>query len=169
MSDDWMTDEHVAAALAGIRENPVAQAYQREYARQQAAVQGPDLRTWLEQELLRDKHVLEVELAQRRVDATYDLRSRALIDRILDSDQPAEVWLEAAARVESHGRVLLRHRLWQQGDDNTAWIGSRSCHGCGLSRMTESPVTRELDDCPELRDMGVAFRHRAGYRQEWAP
>jgi hypothetical protein len=168
MSDNWMTDEHVAAALEGIRENPVAQAYQREYARQQA-LQVPDLRTWLEQELLRDKHVLEVELAQRRVDATYDLRSRALIDRVLDSDQPAEVWLEAVARVESHGRVLLRHRLWQQGDDDTAWIGSRACRGCGLSGMSHTPVTPDLDDCPELRDAAVAFRHRLGYRREWAP
>lgn len=169
MSDDWMTAEHVAAALEGIRENPVAQAYERAHARQQAAEQVPDLRTWLEQEVLRDKRVLEEELAQRRADATYDLRSRALIDRILDSDQPAEAWLEAAARVESHGRVLLRHRLPRPDDHDTSWTTSHCCYGCGYIGPMENPVTDDLNDCPELRDMAVAFRHRDGYRTEWKP
>lgn len=127
-----------------------------------------ELRPWLEEQVLQDRRAIEAYAYAGPTDS-FEIRHRPLLEQIRESNWPAEGWLEAAARCESHGRVLARHRHPQLSDENACWMPARSCHGCGFYGDPDKAVTDDLNDCPELRDMAVAFRHRDGYRQEWAP
>ena len=55
-------------------------------------------------------------------------------------------------RLEADRRILERHRL------ATEWTWQRdpACHGCGTQGDCDDPVTENINDCPELRDLGYA-------------
>lgn len=59
MADDWMTEEHKAAALEGFLANPVAVAY----AKQQSAADARTVSTWEERMALRARERRPVEVA----------------------------------------------------------------------------------------------------------
>jgi hypothetical protein len=98
MSDDWMTDEHKAAALEGWLANPVAAAHEG----QRPIGLMPDLWPWLQEQVLKDKEDLEELARQRRVDQPIKAWHRSVHDEILQSERPDEAWL---AGTRSTGRA----------------------------------------------------------------
>lgn len=70
------------------------------------------------------------------------------------------------ALCEAHERVLTRHRHPTPQDESGSWMRPESCLGCGWSGDPDIEVTYDLDECPELRDMALAYQHRPGYREE---
>ena len=73
------------------------------------------------------------------------------------------------AQCEAQMRVLNRHHPPRPGSSEAAWMGARSCGGCGVTGDPDCEVTEDINECPELLDMAVAFRHQPGYREGWAP
>lgn len=55
-------------------------------------------------------------------------------------------------RCEADRRILDRHRLATEW----TWQHDPACHGCGTSGDCDDPVTDNLNDCPELLDLGYA-------------
>jgi hypothetical protein len=43
------------------------------------------------------------------------------------------------------------------------------CEGCGTEGDCDLPITEHIDDCPELRILGLLYEHHPEYRAEWAP
>jgi hypothetical protein len=56
-------------------------------------------------------------------------------------------------RCEADRRVLARHRL----DPDAYWAEAAACHGCGTEGEMGYPRTENLNDCPELLDLGYAY------------
>jgi hypothetical protein len=127
----------------------------------------PDLHGWITQQIDR------VERALRDVDkehgrnwttqwnassdtfTIYDDSKSAVASDAL----PAAAWLiashEPAAvlrRCEADRRILARHRL----NPDAYWSEAAMCEGCGTSGDCDDPVTENLNDCPELLDLGHA-------------
>jgi hypothetical protein len=61
---------------------------------------------------------------------------------------PANVLRRCAA----DRRILARHRL----DPGAYWMDAAACEGCGSEGEMGDPVTENLNDCPELLDLGHA-------------
>jgi hypothetical protein len=58
----------------------------------------------------------------------------------------------ALRRCEADRRILARHRL----DPDAIWHEAAMCDGCGTEGEMDYPVTENLNDCPELLDLGYA-------------
>jgi len=80
--------------------------------------------------------------------AVNDVASGLHINR----HDPAHVLREVAAK----RRVLERHH-----DDD-----GDGCYGCGFGNDEERMV-KDVNDCPELRDMASIYDDRPGYKEEW--
>lgn len=63
-------------------------------------------------------------------------------------NDPASVLRRCAA----DRKILARHRL----DPDAYWSEAAMCQGCGVSGDCDWPVTDNLNDCPELLDLGYA-------------
>ncbi len=72
---------------------------------------------------------------------------------------PARVLRE----VEAKRRIMARHRV---GDPAYGWP-PRSCEGCGEVGEICEPRVKDIDQCPELRDLASAYADHADYRAEW--
>lgn len=55
-------------------------------------------------------------------------------------------------RCEADRRILARHRL----NPDAHWTDAAACHGCGTEGEMDYPRTDNLNDCPELLDLGYA-------------
>lgn len=55
-------------------------------------------------------------------------------------------------RCEADRRILERHRLATEW----TWSFDAPCHGCGTEGDCDDPVTDQLNQCPELLDLGHA-------------
>ncbi|MFF0138516.1 hypothetical protein ACFYRN_19000, partial [Streptomyces sp. NPDC005227] len=55
-------------------------------------------------------------------------------------------------RCEADRRILARHRL----DPDAVWNQAAMCAGCGTYGEFDDPETDNLNDCPELLDLGYA-------------
>lgn len=55
-------------------------------------------------------------------------------------------------RCEADRRVLERHRL----NPDAYWADAAMCEGCGTEGEMDYAVTENLNDCPELLDLGYA-------------
>ena len=55
-------------------------------------------------------------------------------------------------RCEADRRILARHRL----NPDAYWAEAAMCHGCGTEGEMDYPRTENLNDCPELLDLGYA-------------
>jgi hypothetical protein len=55
-------------------------------------------------------------------------------------------------RCEADRRILARHRL----NPHAYWAEAAMCDGCGTEGEMAYPVTENLNDCPELLDLGYA-------------
>jgi hypothetical protein len=64
----------------------------------------------------------------------------------------------ALREVAAKRRVLARHH-----DDD-----GDGCYGCGFGNDEERMV-KDVNDCPELRDMASIYADRPGYKEEWKP
>ena len=58
----------------------------------------------------------------------------------------------ALRRCEADRKILARHRL----NPDAYWLDAAMCHGCGVMGDCDDPVTDNLNDCPELLDLGHA-------------
>lgn len=56
-------------------------------------------------------------------------------------------------RCEADRRILARHRL----NPNAWWPEAAMCEGCGTEDEMAYPRTENLNDCPELLDLGHAY------------
>jgi hypothetical protein len=57
-------------------------------------------------------------------------------------------------RCEADRRILARHRIDPDAADSRLF--ATACHGCGTEDDWYDPVTRNLNDCPELLDLAHA-------------
>lgn len=48
-------------------------------------------------------------------------------------------------------------------------INPDHCEGCGYQGDSDWPWTEHIDDCPELRILGLLYEHHPEYRAGWAP
>lgn len=97
--DDWMTGEHVNAALEGIRENPVAQAYERASRRD---VYGNEYEAFY--------HLIDVENPGQH-DRTAGVTTAWCLDEACRRDDGAGVedWNVTLPRYEDARLAGLRH------------------------------------------------------------
>jgi hypothetical protein len=83
-----------------------------------------------------------------------------------DADEAAHIARHDPARVlaevEAKRRVLARHRI-----EPGRW--GHACVGCGTAGDPADPVTEDINDCPELRDMATVYADHPDYLPEWAP
>lgn len=74
------------------------------------------------------------------------------------------------ARCEAYTAILREHRPYGEWlrDELPDWAPSaeRSCVGCGFDNQEERR-TPDVNECPTLRALALAYRHRDGYREEW--
>lgn len=56
-------------------------------------------------------------------------------------------------RCEADRRILNRHRL----NPDAIWYEAAMCEGCGTEGEMAYPRTENLNDCPELLDLGHAY------------
>jgi hypothetical protein len=56
-------------------------------------------------------------------------------------------------RCEADRRILARHRL----NPDAYWAEAAMCDGCGTEGEMDYPRTENLNDCPELLDLGYAY------------
>lgn len=111
----------------------------------------PDLHGWIGQQV--DK----VETAARRASddlynvlgqVEYEDRGVERDEQHIEHHKPPEV----LRRCEADRRVLARHRL----NPDAYWIDAAMCEGCGTEGEMGYAVTENLNDCPELLDLGHA-------------
>ncbi len=69
------------------------------------------------------------------------------------------------AEVEAKRRVLARHRI--DPEEAGDWLWRDACKGCGAEGDCDDPVTQDINDCPELRDMAAVWSAHPDYRPEW--
>ncbi|MFI1485769.1 hypothetical protein [Streptomyces sp. NPDC020747] len=79
-----------------------------------------------------------------------DAVERLIEDNCIASDEAAPI----LRRCEADRRILARHRLDPSEADD--WLRAAACHGCGVMGDCDDPVTDNINDCPELRDLGHA-------------
>lgn len=60
----------------------------------------------------------------------------------------------ALRRCEADRRILARHTV--EPDHADSPLFATACHGCGTEGDCGDPVTENLNDCPELLDLGYA-------------
>ena len=75
-------------------------------------------------------------------------------ERLIDKNGPPTQVKKLRLRVEADRRILARHRL--AVEDEWAWIRDPACHGCGTYGDCDDPNVDNLNDCPELLDLGHA-------------
>lgn len=73
-----------------------------------------------------------------------------------DDTFPCDCGVPAAVlrRCEADRRILARHTLDPARADS--WMFATACMGCGTDGDFQEPVTENLNDCPELLDLGYA-------------
>lgn len=71
----------------------------------------------------------------------------------------------ALREIKAKRRVLDRHRPFGAGSR----IWPEGCGGCGTTGDCDDPVTWEMKDCPELRDLAAVWDDHPDYRPEWSP
>jgi hypothetical protein len=103
--------------------------------------QGRDWRTRWEAngdyfEIIDDSGLLVADQAQPGASAHIALNDPAAILRRCAADR----------------RILARHRL----DPNAYWADAAMCEGCGTEGEMGYPRTENLNECPELLDLGHA-------------
>ncbi|MGW1533903.1 hypothetical protein [Streptomyces aureus] len=60
--------------------------------------------------------------------------------------------VNALRRCEADRKILVRHRL----DPNAIWYDAAMCAGCGTEGEMDYARAENLNDCPELLDLGYA-------------
>ena len=77
----------------------------------------------------------------------------------------------ALAQCEAHTAILAIHNVWAvvyPGDMVDIDPLDRHCVGCGFDAL-ENERTPDVNNCPTLRAVALAYRHSPGYRAEWKP
>jgi hypothetical protein len=82
--------------------------------------------------------------------------------RFIARHDPARVLAEVAAK----RRVLVRHRP-ATGEEPGWFVYAGACLGCGREGEFADPRTRDINDCPELRDMASADSDHPDYKERW--
>lgn len=79
-----------------------------------------------------------------------DVVERSIEDDCIPSDEAAPI----LRRCEADRRILARHKVDPaQAEDR---LYATACHGCGTYGDCDDPNTENLNDCPELLDLGYA-------------
>ncbi|WP_405960807.1 DUF6221 family protein [Streptomyces sp. NBC_00024] len=128
----------------------------------------PDLHGWITQQVDETQRIAEAARGQGegrwRHESSYP--NGYVYD---DGDQPVVYdegapFPEEAAHIAFHDpasvlrrcavdrKILARHRL----NPNAYWADAAMCEGCGTTSDCDWPVTDNLNDCPELLDLGYA-------------
>lgn len=118
-----------------------------------------ELVTWLREQIDRDRTEVESGRGPHAHGCNY-------VECCCDEDA------ETLARCEAYEAVLREHFRYD------AWLSENvpdlrprtdpSCMGCGRDNE-EEPRTKNINECPTLRALALAYRHRPGYREEWRP
>jgi hypothetical protein len=99
----------------------------------------PDLHGWITQQ------IDTIEREQRDGKVVLDEAGR--YDHTEFTNDPALL-----RRCEADRRILARHRL----NPDAIWYEAPMCEGCGTEDEMAYPRTENLNDCPELLDLGYA-------------
>lgn len=157
MVDDWMTEEHKAAALEGFLANPVAVAY----AKQQAAA---DLVVWLREQIAEDRRVAEAN--------AIDLWPGTTLQKVAD-DKTHYAWQQHDVSPQRIAHILRfgPRAVLAQCEAHTAILDLHVNESCPEAD-TPCDVCGEWDEdwpCDTLRATALAYQHNPGYREEWRP
>lgn len=128
----------------------------------------PDLHGWITQQIDKTQRIAEAARGQGEGRWHHEMgyHSGCVEDErgqtvVYDEGAPLE---EEAAHIAMHDpaavlrrceadrRILARHRLNPDG----YWAEAAMCDGCGTEGEMAYPVTENLNDCPELLDLGFA-------------
>lgn len=75
---------------------------------------------------------------------------------------PARVLREVAAM----RRILVRHKPVGPSRYRTV-RDELNCEGCGWEGEHGDPVTENIDECPELRDLASIYEGALGWQERW--
>lgn len=107
-----------------------------------------DLHAWITQQVDRVERIaLKARVDIAALLASGDVDNR-FAERHIGANDPAAI----LRRCEADRRILARHRLATEW----TWQFDPACHGCGTYGDCDDPVTENLNDCPELLDLGHA-------------
>jgi uncharacterized protein DUF6221 len=68
--------------------------------------------------------------------------------------------------IEAKRRIMARHKPIGPGRLRRV-RDELNCEGCGWEGELGDPVTENIDECPELRDLASAYADHKDYRAEW--
>lgn len=69
--------------------------------------------------------------------------------------------------IDTKRRIMARHK--PVGPDRLRRVRDElNCEGCGWEGELGDPVTEDIDECPELRDLASVYADHDDYRAEWA-
>ncbi|GAA3878088.1 hypothetical protein GCM10022243_48470 [Saccharothrix violaceirubra] len=68
---------------------------------------------------------------------------------------------DVLAMCDAHAAILAVHYVDEKDP-------ASECVGCLTTRWRE-PWAPNINECPTLRALALAYQHRPGYREEWRP
>lgn len=152
MADDWMTDEHKAAALEGFQGNPVAVAYARQIAEDERwARLAAAMVAWVQEQVADDRSIAEAALAddylsiEDESDAMEKFRLRFGAESVL-------------ARCAAYTAIVDRY---------VVAMGIRPNRISSFVRGQDDGYQQGCFDA--IRDIAVSMAERPGFREEWRP
>ncbi|MER6183017.1 hypothetical protein [Streptomyces sp. NPDC001652] len=75
-------------------------------------------------------------------------------ERLIDEKGPPNQVKRLLLRIEADRRILVRHRIDPSRVED--WMYATACEGCGDWGEFGYPNSENLNDCPELLDLGHA-------------
>ena len=129
----------------------------------EAASWSDDSNVWLAGQNVHDQRWYVVDSMEEGVlDRVHaHAADDAAVAKLVAANDPAFVLADVAAK----RRILARHRVptkseWQR------WH-ARMCLGCGTMGEFDDPRVREINECPELRDLASPYAEHADFQPEW--
>jgi len=152
VADDWMTDDHKAAALEGFRGNPVAVAFALQRAEEEReARKAQAMVAWVREQIAHNRGIAEAAHAddyqsiEDESDAMERFRRRFNTEAVLE-------------QCTAHAAIIDRYAV-----------------AMGIPENRISSFVRGQDDgyrqgCLDaIRDIAVSMADRPGFREEWRP
>lgn len=72
----------------------------------------------------------------------------------------------ALREVEAKRRIMARHKPVGPSRYRTV-RDELNCEGCGWEGEHGDPVTEDIDECPELRDLASIYEGAPGWQERW--
>lgn len=187
MADDWMTDDHKAAALEGFRSNPVAQAYAQRVAEDERQARlAAAMVAWVREQIAEAESVARACAGTPWVDdvpgmvhvdpaAIRENRALRHLGYVASTDNsPAgDVYRKhivrhdpraVLAQCSAYTAILDEHASREVSSMESSTFGQTYtvCRRCTAGWMRQI-----VYPCPTVKAVALVYQHCPGFREEW--